>query len=112
MKSLKRAWSVVGEFRRTYLALNLVYYGLVICAMIYVAFNPGLQQSLVKMIRTGFSKGPLAAVAAAYREGRVLSAIVLTFVVNLVGGAFLAITLPSLVEVCWRGVAKESKVCS
>jgi len=97
MKPLKRAWTVVGEFRRTYLAINVAYYGLIFCAMIYVAFNPALQQSLVKMIRSGFSKGPLAVVTAAYREGRVFSAIVLTFVVNLIGGAFLAITLPSLV---------------
>ena len=97
MKTIKSAWAVVREFRRAYITLNAVYYGLVVCAMIYVAFNPALQKSLLETVKESFTKGPLAVVVAAYRDGHVITAMVLTFVVNLIGGSFMSITLPSLI---------------
>jgi hypothetical protein len=95
---LQRAWAVVGRFRRAYVALNVVYYGLVVCGMVYVAFNPSLQQSLLEAVGGEFSgEGLLSAVGEAYAGGQILTAIVLTFVVNLVVGSGLSVTLPSLV---------------
>ncbi len=97
MKAIIRALRTIREFRRAYIVLNLVYYGLVICGMVYVAFNPSLQQLLLDAVRSAFGQGPLSTVAGAYTGGQVLLAIVLTFVVNLTMASFLWITLPSLV---------------
>jgi len=97
MKAIISALRIIKEFRRSYVVLNLVYYGLVICGMAYATFNPSLQQSLLDAVKSAFSQGPFSPVAGAYSGGQVLPAMVLTFVVNLAIGSFLWITLPSLV---------------
>jgi hypothetical protein len=98
MQLMRRALAVVREFRRVYIVLNIIYYGLVVCAMVYTVFDPSLQQSLSEAALQAFTEGgPLAAVGSAYGGGKVLLAMVLTFTVNLIGGAFMVITLPSLV---------------
>ena len=97
MKVIRSALATVKEYRRAAIILNLVYYGLVICAMIYVTSNPTLQQTLLEAAGASFTEGPLAAVGAAYGGGHVLSAMILTFVVNLFIGSLACITLPSLV---------------
>jgi hypothetical protein len=95
-KTIQHAWAIVKEFRRTYIALNLIYYGLVVVAMIYVAFNPSLQRSLLQTVGTAFTQGAFASVGNAYGSGQVIVAMLLTFVLNLMLGSFLVITLPSL----------------
>ena len=97
MKVIQSALEAVKEFRRAYIVLNLVYYGLVVCGMVYVAFNSSLQQSLLELVGSAFTEGPLSAVGSAYSGGQVLWAMVLTFVVNLFLGSIAVITLPSLV---------------
>jgi hypothetical protein len=97
MKVIQSALEPIKEFRRAYIVLNLVYYGLVTCGMIYVAFNPSLQQSLLELVGSAFTEGPFSAVGSAYVGGQVLQAMVLTFVVNLFIGSIAVITLPSLV---------------
>ena len=97
MKVIQSALEAIKESPRAYIVLNLVYYGLVVCGMIYVAFNPSLQQSLIKAVGSAFTEGPLSAVGSAYVGGQVLRAMVLTFVVNLIIGSIAVITLPSLV---------------
>ena len=97
MKVIQSALETVKESRRAYIVLNLVYYGLVICGMIYVAFNPSLQQSLLELVGSAFTQGPFSAVGSAYTGGQVLQAMVLTFVVNLFLGSIAVITVPSLV---------------
>lgn len=93
---LCRAWHLVWENRRAYLGINLFYYGLVVLGMIYVAVNPALQEELIKAVGQTLTEGPLASVGEAYGGGQVLSAIALTFGVNLLIGSFVTITLPSL----------------
>jgi hypothetical protein len=97
MKAIRSAWETVKEFRRAYVVLNVVYYGLVIVGMIYVAFDPSLQQTLLGAASGAFTSGPLAAVGSAYSGGQVLRAVALTFVVNLIVGSIAFVTLPSLV---------------
>lgn len=97
MNSLRSAFGVIQRHRRAYVVLNIVFYVLVVCGMIYAAVNPAVQEDLLRTARSGFSKGMLAVVARAYRDGNVLMAMGLTFAVNLVLGAFSSITLPSLV---------------
>jgi hypothetical protein len=105
MNVLNSAWRIVREHRRAYLAINIMYYGLVAIGMIYVALvNPGLQEQLLGDVQTSLTEGPLATVGGVYLEGNVVAAAVLTFLVNLFAGSFLFITLPSLI-VPFAGVA-------
>lgn len=92
---LSGALCLVRQYGRSYLVLNLVYYGIVGAAMLYAVYDRQLQETVLEAVQAGI-KGPLAPIAAAYATG-LLPAIALTFVVNLVGGSFLSITLPSLV---------------
>ncbi len=97
MTAIKAALKIVGESRRAYINLNLVYYGLIVCAMIYSAFDRSLQRSLLNAVGDALTVGPLSLVGNAYSGGQALLAIALTFIVNLVVGSFVSITLPSLV---------------
>jgi hypothetical protein len=95
---LRRAWTVVRQDWRAYITLNCIYYGLVALGMIYVAFiNPELQNNLIKAVGQSFTQGPLASVGSAYSGGKVASAMLLTFVVNLLLGSVIQISLPSLI---------------
>lgn len=94
---LRRSLAVVKEHRRAYLVMNLAYYGLMVAAMVYAAFHPGLQRTLLDAMGKAVGSGPMETVAGAYGGGRLLLAAVLTFAVNLVGGSFAYITLPSLI---------------
>ncbi len=98
MNIVRSAWGIVREHRRPYVVLNGVYYGLVVLGMIYVAFfNPALQEQLLQGVEDALTEGPLAVVGGAYLGRNVLAAAVVTFVVNLLAGSLLYITLPSLV---------------
>jgi hypothetical protein len=97
MKAVKNALAIVRENRRAYIIINLVYYGLVLVGMVYVSFNPALQEFLLDQVGEAFAMGPLAAVTEAYTNGQVITATLLTFVINLVAGSLIYITLPSLV---------------
>ena len=91
------AWVLVKENKRAYSVINIVYYGLVIIFMVVAAFNQPLQDMLLDAVGAAFMTGPLAVVGNAYINAEVLKAIGLTFLVNLVIGSFLYITLPSLI---------------
>ncbi len=97
MNLLSRAWAVVKENRRPYIALNVAYYGLVALGMVYAAYNPAVQRALLQAVGQSLVEGPLATVGGAYGSGRVLAATALTFAVNLVAGSLAEITVPSLV---------------
>jgi hypothetical protein len=97
MKTFKTAFGIVREAWRPYIVLSLVYFGLIVCAMVYSNFDRSLQKGLMDEIGMVFTQGPLSTVLGAYTGGQVLLAVALTFVVNLIGGSFVAITLPSLI---------------
>ena len=89
---------IIRKHRKAYLVLNAVYYGLVILAMVYIYFNPNLQETLLAAVGQTFEEGGiLGAVGEAYSGGQVVSATLLTFVVNLFIGSLLSISVPSLV---------------
>jgi len=94
----RSAWQLVRDHSRAYLALNVMYYGLVGLAMMYVALiNPSLQQQLLGDVEQALTEGPLATVGGAYLGGNVVVAAILTFLVNLFAGSVLYVTLPSLI---------------
>lgn len=94
---LKSAWGLVQENQQAYILLNIIYYGLVVIGMIYVAFDQELQKELMNLVGADFMTGPLFFVGQAYVNAQVLTAILATFFVNLFIGSFGTITLPSLV---------------
>lgn len=96
--NLKHAVKIVSDNRRYYLILNAVYFGLIFLGAIYSSLNPSLVQWLKEGTAQALtSGGPLALVADAYISGDFLLAVALTFLVNLILGAILYITLPSMV---------------
>ena len=97
MKLIHAAWEVVKAHRRAYIVLNLTYYGLVVAAMIIVARYPSVQASLLEAVEEAFTEGPLSPVGDAYGGGKIVKAMLWTFVVNLLGSSLLSITVPSLV---------------
>lgn len=94
---LKSAWGLIQENRRAYTILNLVYYALVIIFMIYAAFDQALQKSMLDSVGAAFMTGPLSFVGQSYVNAQVLTAILATFLVNLLIGSFATITIPSLI---------------
>lgn len=89
--------AIVRQHRRAYFALNAIYYGLIVLAMLYVPFNPGIQQTLMQAVGATFTQGPFSVLTNAYIDGQMILAILLTFVVNLFVGSFGTITLPSFI---------------
>jgi hypothetical protein len=94
---LKSSWALVTTHRRAYLLLNLVYYLLLVASMVYVAFDQELQRSLLNDISASFLTGPLAFAGEAYLNVRIFTALLATFFINLLVGAFGTITLPTLI---------------
>jgi len=49
---------ILRERKRAYVGLNVFYYGVIVLGMIYAAFDPALQQTVLQSIGTAFSQGP------------------------------------------------------
>jgi len=96
MTWIRSALEQVQENRLAFILLNLAYYGIVLVGMGLSAVNPQIQQTLMESVGQALTEGPLSAVAGAYTGGQVISAILLTFLINLILGSFIYITLPSL----------------
>jgi hypothetical protein len=97
MNALRTALGRIGEFRRSYVTMNLMYYGLVLVGMGVAMARPSLHDSLIKEVGEAIRSEPLAPVAKAYTEGRLVAAISKTFLVNFLAGSLLMIAVPSLV---------------
>ena len=83
---------------RALLALNFVYFGTCVLAAGYAWTNPGLQSELLKVVGAAFSPtGSLGSLVQAYLSGDIVGAIVLTFLVNLLLGSAIVLTLPSAI---------------
>lgn len=94
MRSLKEALQILRDNRKLYLAVNLMYYGLVVVGAIVTWINPWLQASLITMVQEGFET-TLPGVVEAYRGSQFLSAVVQTFSLNFFLGSLMVITLPA-----------------
>jgi len=86
------------EHIRALLALNVLYFGVAALAAGYAFFNPAVQAALTQAAVDAFSpSGGLGSLVQAYLNGELLAAIVMTFLVNLILGSFVFLTLPSSV---------------
>jgi len=97
MDVFRKALGIVKGDRRAYLTINLLYYGIVILAMVYASLDRPTQQALLNSVGAGFVKGPLAQVGQVYEQRQLIQATAVTFAVNLFLGSFVAIMLPSLI---------------
>ena len=97
MNLIKSTWDIVKNNRRPYIVLNVLYYSLVIVFMVYAAFNPEIQKTLMDAVGATFMTGPLSFIGQAYVNAEVLKAILVTFFINLFVGSLVSITLPSLI---------------
>jgi hypothetical protein len=85
------------QHRRAWLGMNILYFGTIALGMLAVLVYPAMQQSLWQGVGQAFSPtSTLGPLVQAYTEGRLLMAIALTFIVNLVFGSLLVLSLPSL----------------
>jgi hypothetical protein len=78
------------------LVLNVLYFGAAVLAAGSAFLNPALQSQLTGAAVDAFSPtGGLGPLIQAYLGGELLRAILLTFLVNLLLGSLVVITLPS-----------------
>ncbi len=78
--------------------MNVGYFGIVVLGMLIILVSPEIQTSLLQSVGEAFSPtGSLGPVVQAYGTGELPAAIALTFLVNLVLGSGVFITLPSVV---------------
>jgi hypothetical protein len=97
MSNFGNALALVKEFRRPYVAINLAYYGLMLAVMFGTcAFRP-IQKQLTQQVGAEVKQGILSPVGTLYTEKHFVAAVAVTFLVNLLVGGLLTITLPSLV---------------
>ena len=83
---------------RALLVLNALYFGVAGLAAGYAFFNPAVQSELTQAAVDAFSPdGGLGSLMQAYLSGALVLAIVMTFLVNLIFGSFVFLTLPSTV---------------
>jgi hypothetical protein len=94
MRSLRAAFQDLRQFLRAFVGMNLVYFGVLLSAMLFVVFHRQTQQALLSSVTSAFQTTPIG---EAYAGGHLASAILMTFAVNLIAGSLLYITLPSLV---------------
>ena len=95
MRTARSCLATIRSNLRLYLACNAAYYLGMLIASLFVAAHPSLQQKLLKDLEANLAHGILSHVARAYQSGNIPAAMLLTFVVNSIIGAFAWITLPS-----------------
>jgi hypothetical protein len=92
-----RAWEIIGENRRAYVAINASFYGLVIIFMIYTIFQPALQVSMLKTGNDSGVTGALAMYGKGYDAGTVVRNFIGLYFSNLLGACYGLISFPSLI---------------
>ena len=97
MRAVGAAIRIIRTHRRTYAAVNLLYYGLVLAGMTWSQVDHGLTGRLRQAVNESVAGGGLSTVARVYESGQILTAIALTLALNLFLGSVVSITIPSLV---------------
>jgi len=92
------------RYKPSYIAMNLLFYGTIGLGMLITAQNPAIQSALTKSVQTAFHSPGMSIVANAYTGHHLIEAAIITFVVNLVIGTILVISLPSLL-IPFAGIA-------
>lgn len=89
----------IRKYKRLFLTIHLIYFGLVVLFMLVAYHLPELQVCLLAGVKSQVvdGSGPLAVAGKAYMSKNILRAAVTTFVINFTLGSFAVITLPSVI---------------
>jgi hypothetical protein len=94
---LDRAWDILVKNRYPYFALNMLYYGLIILLMTYAAFDAPFQKQITETSGSTYMTGAIKMYNKTSVDGEVIKGMGITFVANVLGSSYAAITLPSFV---------------
>ena len=95
---IRKPIEIIKENKKIFLLMNAVFYGLLLLTMMVTAIFPDLQAKTIDNANQQLSAPWLeSTVVAAYTDGNVGLAGIYTFLVNLILGTFLSMTLPSMV---------------
>ncbi len=105
------ALGLIRRHARAFVTFNAGYYGLVFAGMLIGGLNPSIRDILSEAVKKAVTEGPLQSVGSAYGSGKFLWAFVLTFLINLIAGSLLTISVPSaiipfsgLLLAAWRAI--------
>ena len=101
---LERAMDILIKNRRPYLALNVLFYGLIIALMGYSFFDTDLQNRTLEANADSFITGALRLQDKTSVDKEVITTLAGAFFANLLGGSYGGITFPSFV-IPFAGVA-------
>jgi hypothetical protein len=89
----------IHRFKRLFLTLHLVYFGVIVLFMLFAYYFPELQVCLLAGIKSQVAdgSGPLGVAGKAYMSKNILRAAVTTFAVNFSLGSVAYITIPSVI---------------
>jgi hypothetical protein len=103
MRAVDASLQIIKQHRQAYFLLNVAFYGVLLSMMIVAAIFPNLRS--LAQASTDPNSDPLNWLfVGTYGEGKVVTAAVITFIVNLVAGAVITQSMSSLV-VPFCGVA-------
>jgi len=89
----------ISKYRRLFLALHFIYFGIAILFILVAYCLPELQVCLLAGIKSQVTdgSGPLAIAGKAYMSKNILIAAVTTFAINFFLGSMAYITIPSVI---------------
>jgi hypothetical protein len=98
-KWLRLPLAEIRKYKRLFLTMHLIYFGLVVLFMLIAYYLPELQVCLLAGVKSTVTdgSGPLAVAGKAYMSKNILRAAVTTFAINFTLGSFAVITLPSVI---------------
>lgn len=94
---IRQSFSILKEHFETFLYLNIVFFGLMAAAAVYAGFHPEMHVHFYGGAKSSLATGALAPVYDIYVVQRNIPlALAVTFLINLIGGTFVFLSLPSL----------------
>jgi len=89
----------ISKYKRLFLALHFIYFGVAILFMLVAYYLPELQVCLLAGIKSQVAdgSGPLGVAGKAYMSKNIIRAAVTTFAINLLLGSLAYITIPSII---------------
>jgi hypothetical protein len=92
-----RAWDILQKNRIPYMALNGLYYGLLLALMVYTAFDAPLQSRTLEANRAAYMTGALSLNGEGALVQQLFGILGRGFLFNVLGGSYGGITLPSFI---------------
>jgi hypothetical protein len=92
-----RAWEILWNNRKVFLALNVLYYGLILALMIYGVFNAPLQNRMLETNQSTYLSGALSLNHKTGLDNEVFTTLGMNFLTNLLGASYAEISLPSFI---------------